>query len=348
MLATRSPQQFSPTLCILAIGLLGAACGNGSASHTPTSSGEVGGLSGGSGGSSGAGAQAGIIGSTAAAGGSPGTAGNAAGGAGIGGSVAQGSVGGSTAAGGGSPGTGGTAAVDAGIGGAVADGSGGVTCSDNGGIRFAAAARQCAQDSECTIQIARTCCGFDVALGLAKSKANAYSGCFPPGSCTGLGCAKSVGYSTDSGQSTPWDPTVTQPIDRVTVQCVDNLCTTTVVLPADAGRDAAQENDAVPDANNACGSATCGSGQACVLTLGGTRPPCEPVGDAGCTAGLVYTDSCSNPMTGAQGPGCTTPTPVPGCVNLPAGCTDPCKCICPTGGGAGCYPASNYITCAMP
>jgi hypothetical protein len=341
MLATRSPQQSCPTLCILAIGLLGAACGNGGASHTTTSSGGVGGLAGGS---SGAGAQAGNTGSTAAAG----ATGTAAGSAGIGGSIPQGSVGGSTAVGGGRAGTGGNAAGDAGIGGSVADASSGVTCSDNGGIRFAAAARQCTQDSECTIQIARTCCGFDVALGLAKSQAGAYSGCFPPGSCAGLGCAKSAGYSTDSGQSTPWDPTATQPIDQVTVRCVDHLCTTTVVLPADAGRDGAQDNDAAPDANKACGTATCGSGQACVLTLGGTRPPCEPVGDAGCPAGLVYTASCSNPTTGAQGPGCTTPTPVPSCVNLPAGCTDPCKCICPTGGGAGCYSASNYITCAMP
>jgi hypothetical protein len=348
MLATRSSEQFCPTFCVLAIGLLGAACGNGSASHTPTSSGGVGGLEGGSGGSAGAGAQAGVTGSTVVSGGTTGTGGKAAGDAGIGGSGAQAGVGGSIAAGGGSPGTGGTTAGDAGINGSGADASSGVTCSDNAGIRFAAVARQCAQDSECTIQIARTCCGFDVALGLAKSKRDAYSGCFPPGSCAGLGCAKSVGYSTDSGQSTPWDLTATQPFDLVAVQCVDHLCTTTVVLPADAGRDGPQSSDAAPDASQACGSTTCGSGQACVLTLGGTRPPCEPVGDAGCTAGLVYTSSCSNPATGAQGPGCTTPTPVPGCVNLPAGCTDPCKCICPTGGGTGCYPASNYITCAMP
>jgi hypothetical protein len=130
------------------------------------------------------------------------------------GKLADGSLGGAggvkTDAGtgtGGAVGTGGMGA-DAGTGTGGAIGTGGVTsdagagiaCTDDGGVGFAAVARQCTQDSDCTILTAATCCGADRARGIAKVQANAYAGCFalPSGACSGLGCAKYFGYLTDT------------------------------------------------------------------------------------------------------------------------------------------------------
>ena len=92
-----------------------------------------------------------------------------------------------------------------GTGGVTSDAGAGVACSDDGGVGFAAVARQCTQDSDCTILTAATCCGADNARGIAKTQASAYAGCFalPPGVCSGLGCAEYLGYLTDTGKTTP-------------------------------------------------------------------------------------------------------------------------------------------------
>lgn len=260
-----------------------------------------------------------------------------------------------------SGGTGGVG-TDAGTGTGGAKGTGGVTgdagmgvaCSADGGVSFAAIARQCTQDSDCTIHIAAKCCGADEALGIAKAQVDAYAACFalPPGACNGLGCAKYLGYLTDTGKTTPFLGTATPPIDLVSVRCVGHLCTTDVVVaPTDAGQDVLPAADAARDAGTqSCGNTACHSGQACVLRSGGPAPLCQALGDGGCPPGLVYAFSCYIPGAGVQvSPGCTQPTPAPGCVDLPDACSgDLCNCLCPPVGGVGCYVMSGYLVCAYP
>jgi hypothetical protein len=239
-------------------------------------------------------------------------------------------------------------------GGVTSDAGAGVACSDDGGVGFAAVARQCTQDSDCTILTAATCCGADNARGIAKTQASAYAGCFalPPGACSGLGCAEYLGYLTDTGKTTPFLGTDTQPIDLVSVRCVGHLCTTDVVVPpTDVGQDVPSAVDTAWDAGSqSCGSTTCHSGQACVLRSGGPAPLCQALGDGGCPPGLVYAASCRDPATGDQvSPGCTEPAPAPGCVDLPDACSgDLCNCLCPAVGGVECSVTSAYVLCGYP
>jgi hypothetical protein len=242
---------------------------------------------------------------------------------------------------------GGTAGLGgrSGTGGSGGDSGVGVACSDDAGLSPPAAARECTHASDCTIQIAPTCCGADRALGVATAAAAAYAACFglPPGACNGLGCAKYLGYSTDTGQITPDEGTATNPIDSVSVRCLDSQCTTDVI-PTDGGQDAG-----VDAGGQSCGSTSCHSGQACVLYSGGPAPRCQAPGDGGCPTGLVSTNSCYDPATGVQRtPGCTDPPPAPGCVDLPDGCSDVCACVCGTAGGGGCSVTSLYVLCARP
>ncbi len=239
-----------------------------------------------------------------------------------------------------------------GTGGVASDAGSGIACTDDGGVGLAAVARQCTQDSDCTILTLATCCGADSARGIAKAQANAYAGCFalPSGACSGLGCAKYLGYLTDTGKTTPFEGTATQPIDLVSVGCLGHLCMTDVVVPADAGQDVPSAVDAAPDAGiQSCGSTTCHSGQACVLRSGGPAPLCQALGDGGCPPGLVYAFSCYIPGAGVQvSPGCTEPAPAPGCVDLPDACSDLCSCICPPVGGGECIVTSAYVLCGYP
>jgi hypothetical protein len=238
-----------------------------------------------------------------------------------------------------------------GTGGVASDAGSGIAYTDDGGVGFAAVARQCAQDSDCTILTAATCCGADRARGIAKAQASAYAGCFalPSGPCGG--CAEYLGYLTDTGKTTPYLGTATQPIDLVSVQCVAHLCTTDVVVPpTDAGQDVPSAVDTARDAGSqSCGTTTCHSGQACVLRSGGPAPLCQALGDGGCPPGLVYAASCYTPSMGVQViPGCTEPAPGPGCVDLPDACGDLCNCICPPVGGGECIVTSAYVLCGYP
>jgi hypothetical protein len=256
-------------------------------------------------------------------------------------------------------GTGGATGTGGGTGGA------GVACSDAAGLGFAAVARQCTQDSDCTIHVKQECCGADRALGIATAQASTYSACFAlaPGACNGLGCAKFIGYQTDTGKTTPFLGTDIQPIDLVSVQCVASLCTTDVLTPADAGQDAHPVVDAATDAGQdapstadgaldadgkSCGKTTCHSGQACVLSGGGPVPRCEPATDAGCSFGLVYADVCHSQLYGQVSPGCVDPAPAPGCVDLPDACSDLCGCACPLAPGGGCIVTPQYVLCSYP
>jgi hypothetical protein len=234
------------------------------------------------------------------------------------------------------------------------DASAGVVCSDDTGSGFSAFARQCAQDSDCTIRIAQNCCGASDALGIAKAQVAAYGNCFglPPGGCGQLGCASFTGFVTDTGKTTPWLGSATQPIDFVSVNCLGHLCTTDVVLPPDAGQDVSSGLDqAVDTGGQSCGKATCTSDQVCVLVSGGPAPLCHAPGDGGCPPDWVYTTSCYDPSMGAQvSPGCSEPSlsPAPHCVDVPAACSDLCSCICHVGGGVGCVVTPAYLFCGYP
>jgi hypothetical protein len=296
---------------------------------------------------------------------------------------ATGGNGGVTAAGG-APGSGGANASGGvpGAGGALVDGSMGVPCADDGGLGLPPAARRCTRDSDCTIAIASRCCGPDLALGLAKSESSAYAGCLAPptGGCQGLGCAKYLGYLTDTGRTTPVVGT-----SEISVHCSSQLCTTDVVErdaaadapPADAPAVDAPTADApiadtpmadapmadapmadapvVDDARDAAGAkcgdaAACEPGQACFLIGGGPVPLCEaPVDGGTCREGLVLVTSCSvgGGSTYWQ-PGCTPPAPSPKCTSLPDACADPCSCLCPNTSAGACHPMPGYTVCSMP
>jgi hypothetical protein len=253
---------------------------------------------------------------------------------------------------GGMPGTGGSGGSP-GTDGGNPDANPQVLCGDGSGAGLPAAARQCAQDGDCTIAITPTCCGADQALGEAKSQSSAYAKCIalPSGACNGLGCAKFLGYITDTGRTRPVRSTSSQPIDFVSVRCLNQLCTTDVMDIQDAGQDAPSAVDAAEDlAVQRCGDAgACGSGQACVLTGGGPAPRCLPAEDGGlCSFGLVPVDSCSFSGGNAYRPGCSDPVPVPNCVDLPDGCGDICACLCHLSASAGCYKGPGYTICSHP
>jgi hypothetical protein len=290
------------------------------------------------------------------------------------GSKSQMRDGGQKPATGGAPGSGGTSASGGmlGAGGTWADGSTALSCADDGGLGLPPAARRCGQDADCTIAIAARCCGPDLALGLAKSESSTYAGCLapPPGGCQGLGCAKYLGYLTDTGRATPVVGASENPIDFVSVHCLSQLCTADVV-ERDAGADAptadapradapiadvpiadAPATDGAPDAAaEKCGdAAACGPRQACFLIGGGPVPLCESPIDAGtCREDLVLVASCSvgGGPTYWQ-PGCTPPPPSPKCTQLPDGCGDPCACLCPNTIAGACHPMFGYIACSMP
>jgi hypothetical protein len=110
-------------------------------------------------------------------------------------------------------------------------------CWGDGG-RLVATARACQHDGDCGIIVAPHCCGANGAVGILKNEQTTFASCFalPPDACRGLGCASYLGYVTDSGKMTPFDPTVKDPLTLVEVRCTDMLCTTDVVA-RDAGRD---------------------------------------------------------------------------------------------------------------
>jgi len=194
--------------------------------------------------------------SDAGGGGDSGTGGfvGSGGNPGTGGKVGSGGNSGTsgTVGSGGNPGTGGIVGSGGspGTGGVASDASLPTACGDGGSTISAAglpiAARACTRDSDCTIAIAARCCGADQALGEAKAESSAYASCLvlPAGACNGLGCAKFLGYTTDTGRTTPTDSSSPQPIDLVSVQCINQLCTTDVVSTQDAGRDVAPGVDA--------------------------------------------------------------------------------------------------------
>ena len=246
----------------------------------------------GGGGSGGQSATGGILGS----GGSSGRGGS--------GSDAAGTTGSGS---GGKPATGGIP----GDGGNSGRGDGGmdaaVVCTDDGGTGLPAVARRCSSDADCTIAIAARCCGADQALGEAKSATDAYAACLalPPGACAGLGCAKFLGYVTDTGRTTPVVAATEKPIDWVVVRCSNGLCTSYV--PQQSCDGACQPDVDSSACSDSCAggtpcpdrcSAACAQGKICCPWAGG---PCIPNDAGGCS--------------GAQGYSCATATAAGTCPN---------------------------------
>jgi hypothetical protein len=112
---------------------------------------------------------------------------------------------------------------------------GSIACRDDGGIGLARAARQCTSDADCQVVIGPTCCGADSAFGIAKSQVQAYASCvgLSPNACQGLGCAKSQGYITDTGEMTVWEGAGSNPMSQIAVHCEADRCTSSVI-PNDA------------------------------------------------------------------------------------------------------------------
>ena len=229
-----------------------------------------------------------------------------------------------------------------------------------------AAARRCTQDSDCTIAVAPRCCGADQAIGEAKSQSGTYATCLalPPGACQGLGCAKFLGYSTDTGKTTPVGGSSDNPLDWVTVHCLNQICTTDVLAAQDGGLDA-PEADALADSavtttgdggSTVCGSSVCTATQLCIRPYcgGGTAPPClTPLDGGGCPVGFTYVSSCPPEMLG-RGSGCTPVPcvdPPPFCLDVPAACSAKLTCtclpqdVCGTGGGMCMMISGSIVQC---
>jgi hypothetical protein len=334
----------------LACGSQSGLGGSGGQSGTggAAGAGQTGGINGGGGGTG--------QGGSKSQGGAPGTGGAATGGTlGTGGSTAKG----------GASGTGGILGAGGGTGGAAADA--GVACTDDAGSALPAAARRCIHDSDCTIAVAQRCCGLDQAIGEATSQSGTYAACLalPPGACQGLGCAKMLGYSTDTGKTTPVEVSSGNPLDWVTVHCLDQICTTDVLATQDGGRDA-QTADAPVDAavtppgdggSSVCGSSVCTATQLCVRPscAGGTAPPCVAIGEAGaCPTGYTFSSFCQYATGGGAGPGCLPPpcvSPPPFCLDTPAACDAKLTCgclpatVCGTGGGGCMMISASVVQC---
>ena len=356
----KSSQRTLPiaSLAVSGFAIFTLACGSksglgGSGGQSGTGGAAGAGQTGGSNGSGGATGQGG----NKAQGGAPGTGGAATGGTlGTGGSAAKGGAsgtGGILGAGGG-PGTGG----------AVADA--GVACTDDAGAGLPAAARRCTQDSDCTIAVAPRCCGADQAIGEAKSQSGTYATCLalPPGACQGLGCAKFLGYSTDTGKTTPVGGSSDNPLDWVTVHCLNQICTTDVLADQDGGPDApaadAPADSAVTTTGDGgstvCGSSVCTATQLCIRPYcgGGIPPRCQAVGDGGtCPPNYTYSSLCTS-MAGMTGPGCQPPpcvNPPPFCLDVPVTCSAQLTCtclpqnICGTGGGMCMMISGSIVQC---
>jgi hypothetical protein len=162
--------------------------------------------------------------------------GSSAGSSGRGGSDAGQGSGGASGTGG-ATGTGGAAGAPV-TGDAEATGDA-PTCWEDGGFGLAHAARACQMDTDCEIATSATCCGADRAYGIARDVAAAYATCFglPPNACAGLGCAKFLGYAADTGDTTQGEGLHGDPLAQIAVHCENQLCTSSVIPPSDAGSD---------------------------------------------------------------------------------------------------------------
>ena len=266
----------------------------------------------------GAGEQPGVGGSVAS-GGVPGLGGSVASGgiSGTGGSVASGGIpgaGGVTSSGGKS-GTGGVL----GSGGMTSlggsGGAGGNACLDSSG-NVSTAVKSCVTDGDCTTATIRTCCGSDLAVGLAKTA----SCTFPTPNCSGLGCAKMLYPRAEDGVTADAN-------SAVTVRCSASLCNSFVVWPPGAG------------GASGAGSTSGAGGTGGVIGSGGATSMGGATGSGGATGLDASTGDAS---TGA----CTTDSDCvfranAGCCGKCLAVSDPVPPTIPC--GAAC---STYTTCA--
>lgn len=102
-------------------------------------------------------------------------------------------------------------------------GGSGSGCLDGNG-NVLATVKACVASSDCTTGTIPTCCGSDLAVGLAKTA----SCVFPVPDCSGLGCAKMLYPRTDDGDTADANSVVR-------VRCLAGLCTSFVNHPPSTG-----------------------------------------------------------------------------------------------------------------
>jgi hypothetical protein len=187
-----------------------------------------------------------------------------------------------------------------GNGGALASGgTSGNACLVNGGA-VSATVKACASPGDCTIATIRTCCGSDLAVGLAKTA----SCTFPVPDCTGLGCAKMLYPRTDDGDTADAD-------SIVSVRCLANLCTTYVSRPPGGGGTGGP------------------SGTGGTNGSGGASGEDAAAGDAGTGACTTDGDCVFRANAGCCGQCLAVSDPVPPTIPCGARCADytPCACV---------------------
>lgn len=208
---------------------------------------------------------------------------------------------------GGSQGSGGTG----GNGGAPASGgTSGNACLDSSGA-VSATVKACASPNDCTTTTIRTCCGSDLAVGLAKTA----SCTFPVPDCTGLGCAKMLYPRTDDGDTADAN-------SIVNVRCRVNLCTTYVSRPPGAG--------GASGTGGAGGmSETGGAGGA--SGSGGSSGKDAAAGDAATGVCTSDGDCVFRSSAGCCGQCLAVNDPVPPTIPCGARCADYTTCACVNG-----------------
>lgn len=126
---------------------------------------------------------------------------------------------------GGVTGTGGGVGVggNLGTGGIAVGGTTGNNCYDSSG-QIVASAKTCTSASDCRMQTIYTCCGSDLAIGLARTASCSFA--IPV--CGDLGCAKNVYPQAEDGRTPELG-------GSLAVACEQNQCTTYVTSPAGTG-----------------------------------------------------------------------------------------------------------------
>jgi hypothetical protein len=213
----------------------------------------------------------------------------------------------------GQPATGGVESAGGSLGkGGAAGGSGGASasggtngnaCLDSSG-NVSAAVKSCTIASDCTTSTIRTCCGSDLAVGLAKTASCA----FPTPDCSGLGCAKMLYPRTDDGDTADAN-------SAVSVKCLAGLCTSYVIRPPTAG---AGGSGGVNGTGGASGT-------------GGVTSKDAAAADAATGACTTDGDCVFRAMAGCCGQCLAQGDPVPPTIPCGAACAAYTTCACVNG-----------------
>jgi hypothetical protein len=175
----------------------------------------------------------------------------------------------------------------------------------------------CVLDGDCTTATIRTCCGSDLAVGLAKTA----SCTFPTPNCSGLGCAKMLYPRAEDGVTGDANSTVT-------VRCSASLCKSFVVWPPGAG--GASGSGSTSGAGGAAGAGgMIGSGGA--TSTGGATGRDASAGDASTGACTTDSDCVFRANAGCCGKCLAVSDPVPPTIPCGAACSAYTTCACVNG-----------------